>query len=368
LVTRPFYPAPRRAAIPRRELPARTAIAQHRGMKSYHLDPGHGLAGLTIRDADEPEPGAGQVVVRIRANSLGFRDLMVLADNYPLPIRPGVVPGCEGAGEVVAVGADVSRVKPGDRVAATVFPHWQDGPFRRENAAQLGTMLDGLLTEYAVLSEDGVVPVPEHLSYAEAAALPLAAVTAWNALTTGDPLQPGSTVLTLGSGGVSLFALQFAKLAGARVIVTTSSAAKAERLRALGADEVINYREHPSWWEDVRRLTDGLGVDRVVDATGPLAQSLRSVAMGGEVALVGYWLSGAEGATPIDPAVLFGAGAVLRRVATGSRTHFRQLNRAVATHRLRPVIDRVFPFEDLHEAFRYCQSGAGFGKLIISHD
>ncbi|SDI16290.1 zinc-dependent alcohol dehydrogenase family protein [Nonomuraea jiangxiensis] len=336
-------------------------------MKSYRLDPGSGLAGLTLQDRDEPEPGRGQVVVRIRANSIGFRDLMVLGGAYVLPVRPGVVPGCEGAGEVVAVGEDVTRVAPGDRVAATVFPRWLDGPFTRENAAQLGTTIDGVLTEYALLDEDGVVPIPEHLSFEEAAALPLAAVTAWNALTAGGAPRPGSTVLTLGSGAVSLFVLRFAKLGGARVIVTTSGAAKAERLRALGADEVINYRESPAWAEDVRALTGGRGVDRVIDATGPLTQSLKSVAPDGEVVFVGYSLSGAEGAKPVDPATLFMAGAVLRRVATGSRAHFLEMNRAVATHRLRPVIDRVFPFEQVPDAVAYCESGGGFGKVIISH-
>jgi NADPH:quinone reductase-like Zn-dependent oxidoreductase len=320
-----------------------------------------------MRDHDMPAPGRGQVVVRIRANSVGFRDLLVLADNYPLPIRPGVVPGCEGAGEVVAAGADVSRVKVGDRVAATVFPRWLDGPFRRSNAAQLGTMIDGVLTEYAVLGEDGVVPIPEHLSFEEAAALPLAAVTAWNALTSGSALWPGATVLTLGSGAVSLFVLQFAKLAGARVIVTTSSTGKVDRLRALGADEVINYREQPIWWEKVRAMTGGQGVDLVVDAAGPLEQSLKSVAAGGEVAFVGYWLSGAEGAAPIDPALVFRAGAVLRRVAAGSQSHFIELNRAIAMHQLRPVIDRVFPFEELPDGLKHCESGNGLGKVIISH-
>ncbi|MFI7632676.1 NAD(P)-dependent alcohol dehydrogenase [Nonomuraea sp. NPDC049400] len=337
-------------------------------MKSYHLDPGRGLAGLTVQDHDEPAPGRGQVVIKVRANSLGFRDLRVLAGDYPLPIRPGVVAGCEGAGEVVAVGEEVSRVKPGDRVAATVFPRWLDGPFMPDNAAQLGTTVDGMLTEYAVVSEDGVVHIPEHLSFEEAAALPLAAVTAWNALTAGSAPHAGDTVLTLGSGGVSLFVLQFAKLAGARVLVTTSSAAKADRLKALGADEVINYRDEPAWSEKVRALTGGVGVDRVVDATGPLEQSLKSVALSGEVAFVGYWLSGAEGARPIEPATLFGAGAALHRVATGSRAHFAELNRAVEAHRLRPVLDRMFPFEHVPDAFRYVESGGGFGKVIITHD
>ncbi|NIH85480.1 NAD(P)-dependent alcohol dehydrogenase [Amycolatopsis granulosa] len=218
-----------------------------------------------------------------------------------------------------------------------------------------------------MFGEDAVVPVPAHLSFEEAATLPLAAVTAWHALSAGGPLRPGSTVLTLGSGGVSLFVLQFAKLAGARVIVTTSSPVKAERLRALGADAVIDYRENPQWSQQVLDLTGGRGADRVVDATGPLEQSLKSVAASGDLAFVGYWLSGAEGARPVDPAALFGAGAVLHRIATGSRAHFTELTRAVEMHRLRPVIDREFPFEKVPDAFEYCASGGGFGKIVISH-
>jgi 2-desacetyl-2-hydroxyethyl bacteriochlorophyllide A dehydrogenase len=336
-------------------------------MKSYHVTPGKGLAGLSLREGDEPRPGRGQVLVRIRANSVGARDLRILSGGYPLPVTPGVIPGCEGAGDVVAVGADVGRVKVGDRVAATVFPRWLDGPFKLDVAPQLGSGLDGVLTEYAVLGEDGVVPIPAHLSYEEAATLPLAAVTAWNAVSGGRPLHSGETVLTLGSGGVSLFAMRFAKLAGARVIITTSTEGKAERLRALGADEVINYREHPEWWKVVRALTDDQGVDHVLDATGPLDQSLRSLAFDGELSFIGYWLSGAPGSSPIDPGTLFMAGNSLRRIATGSRAHFLALNRAISAHQVRPVIDRVFPFEDVPAAFRHCESGEGFGKVVISH-
>jgi len=337
-------------------------------MRSYHLQPGRGLSGLAIEEHDVPEPGRGQVVVRILASSLGSRDLLVLADEYPLPIRPGVVPGCEGAGQVVAIGADVTTVRPGDRVAATVFPRWIDGPFRRENAGQLGTSIDGMLTEYAVLDENGVVPIPSHLSFEEAAAFPLAAVTAWNSLTAGTAPRPGSTVLTLGSGGVSLFALQFAKLMGARVIITTSGDEKAERLKALGADDVIDYRRNPDWSARVGELTGGEGADLVVDATGPLDQSLKSVALSGELAFVGYRLSGALGSAPVDPGVIFGAGAVIHRIATGSRTHFLELNRAVESARLRPALDRVFGFDEVPEAVEYCKSGAGFGKLVITRE
>ncbi|MFJ4654716.1 NAD(P)-dependent alcohol dehydrogenase [Nocardia sp. NPDC088792] len=336
-------------------------------MRCYRLDPGRGLSGLTLQDHEVPRPGRGQVLVRIRANGLGYRDLLVLENNYPLPITPGVIPGCEGTGEVVAVGADVTRVLPGDRVAATVFPRWLDGPFRFENAAQLGTMIDGVLAEYALLDEQGLVRIPDHLSYEEAAALPLSAVTAWHAVTVGGPLRPGQTVLTLGSGSVSLFVLQLAALTGARVIATTSSVEKAERLRALGADEVIDYRRNPDWHTHVREATGGAGANLVVDSTGPLRKSLQAAARGGEIAVVGYWLSGDAGTEPIDPVTIFSSGAVLRPIATGSRAHFDALNQAVDFHRLRPVIDRTFSFDQVPEALGYIETGGGFGKVIISH-
>jgi len=185
-------------------------------MKSYHANSGAGIAGLTVREHDEPRPGPREALIRMRANSLNFRELMVLRGNYPLPVKPEVVMGSDGAGEIVAVGPGVSRVKVGDRVAAAMFPRWIDGPIEWEYAPQLGGSLDGMLTELVVLSEDAVVRVPEHLSFEEAATLPCAAVTAWNALTGARKLQAGGTVLTLGSGSVSLFALQFAKLCGAR--------------------------------------------------------------------------------------------------------------------------------------------------------
>ncbi|RMI33610.1 NAD(P)-dependent alcohol dehydrogenase [Nocardia stercoris] len=336
-------------------------------MRHYRLEPGRGLEWLTLQQRAVPTPGRNQVLVRIRANAVGFRDLLVLANNYPLPITPGVVPGCEGAGEVVAIGADVTRFGVGDRVAAAVFPQWVDGPFRFDSAAQLGTMIDGVLTEYVVLDEQGLVRIPEYLSYEEAAALPLAAVTAWHALTAGAPLRPGQTVLTLGSGAVSLFAAQLAVVAGARVITTTSSAAKADRLRKLGVDEVIDYRRNPDWHEAVRELTGGAGADRIVDSAGPLHKSIRAAALGGEIALVGYWLSGDAGAEPIDPELLFNTGAVVRPIATGSRAHFEALIQALTVHRLRPVIDRVFAFDQLPEALTYIGSGGGFGKVIVSH-
>lgn len=335
-------------------------------MKSYHLDPAAGERALTVREHQDPEPGPGQAVVRVRASSLSFRELMVLDGDYPLPIRPGVVPVCAGAGEVVAVGAGVSRVAVGDRVLPGVFPRWLDGPFAYESADQLGSSLDGMLTELALLDAEALVPVPEHLSYEEAAALPLTAVTAWNALTGGRPPLAGETVLTLGSGSVSLFALQLATAAGARVIATTSGPEKARRLRELGADAVVDRRTTPDWEQEVRALTDGRGVDRVIEVAGTLDRSLKAVALEGEVAFIGYWLAGEQAAAlPLD--VLFGSAARLRCVAVGSRAQFTALNRAVTAHRLRPVIDRVFPFTDAPAAFRHVRAGGHLGTTVISH-
>src|SRR6266568_6880105 len=211
-------------------------------MKSYHVNLGAGLDGLVMKEHDILVPGPREVLVRVQACSLSFRELMILVLGfYPLPVRPDVVPVSDGAGEVIAVGEGVTRIKVGDRVAGVVFPYWIDGPYTRDFVPQLGGSLDGMLTEYALLPEEGVVHIPKHLSFEEAAALPCAAVTAWNALTGGLPLLAGDIVLTLGSGGVSLFALQFAKLFGTCVIATTSSEEKAERLKALGTDAVVNY-------------------------------------------------------------------------------------------------------------------------------
>ncbi|MEV5875798.1 NAD(P)-dependent alcohol dehydrogenase [Streptomyces sp. NPDC052101] len=333
-------------------------------VRSYHLGSGGGLEGLSLRSHEPRTPGPGEVAVAVRAVSLGFRELLVLHGRYVLPVRPDVVPVSDGAGEVVAVGPDVRRVRPGDRVASTVFPHWLDGPLEPDLLPQLGGTLDGMLTELAILPETALVPVPGHLSYAEAATLPCAAVTAWNALTgDGHGVRGGQTVLTTGSGGVSLFAVQFAKLLGARVIATTGSPDKEGRLRDLGADEVVDRRDVPDWHSAVRALTGGRGVDRVIDTAGTLEQSLKSVAVEGHVALVGS-VSGAW--SPIDPRLLFGVAATVRAVAVGSRAQFTAMNDAITAHRLRPVVDRVFPFERAAEAYRYYESASPLGKVVIS--
>ncbi|MFF9284936.1 zinc-dependent alcohol dehydrogenase family protein [Streptomyces griseosporeus] len=332
-------------------------------VRSYHLRAGAGIDGLSLRTRASRAPGEGEVAVAVRAVSLSFRELLVVRGQYVLPVKPDVVPVSDGAGEVVAVGPGVRRVRPGDRVTATLFPRWLDGPLEPAFLPQLGGSLDGMLTELAVLPEDALVPVPGHLSYAEAATLPCAAVTAWNALTgDGRGLRPGQTVLATGSGGVSLFAVQFAKVLGARVIATTSSADKGRRLRALGADEVVDYRERPDWHTVARDLTAGRGVDRVVDTAGTLEQSLRSLAVDGHLALVGS-VSGDW--APVDPRLLFGVAATVRAVAVGSRAQFAAMNDVIAAHRLRPVVDRVFPFEEARAAYRYYESAGPFGKVVI---
>ena len=333
-------------------------------MKSYRASLGGGIDGIVMRDEPIPTPGPHQILVAVRAVSLNARELSILQGYYPLPVKPDLIPVSDGAGEVVAVGDGVTRVKVGDRIAAAIFPRWIDGPFGMDFAAQLGGSLDGMLSEYALLSEDAAVHIPAHLSYEEAATLPCAAVTAWNAISGGAPLLPGQTVLTLGSGGVSLFALQLAKLFGARVIATTSSDSKAERLLALGADAVIDYRKVPDWYARVRELNGGRGVDVVVEVggAGTLEQSLKAVAFSGQISQVG-WLD--KSTSSISIAAISATVTNIRRIAVGSRAQFLAMNNAIAMHGLRPVIDSVFTFEDAIGAFRHYARGDSFGKIVI---
>ncbi|HEY1094655.1 MAG TPA: NAD(P)-dependent alcohol dehydrogenase [Glycomyces sp.] len=330
-------------------------------MRSYHLSKsGDGVDGLSVRDHERPIPGPGEVAVAVRAASIGFREALVLRGAYVLPVKPDGIPVAEGAGDVVAVGPGVDAVRAGDRVAATVFPTWQDGPWGLEHLPQRGGSLDGMLTEIAVVEEHGLVPIPEHLSYAEAATLPCTAVTAWNALT---GVRAGQTVVTQGSGGVSLFTIQFAKALGAKVIATTSSPAKAKRLTGLGADDVIDYRATPDWPAQVRDLTGGRGADHIVDVTGLLGDSLRAVALGGQVASVGF----VSGTVPmLDPRALFASGATVRPIAIGSRAQFQEMNRLIEAAGIHPVIDSQYPFDDARDAFRRLLSGEALGKIVIT--
>src|SRR5262245_41920312 len=257
-------------------------------MRAYHLDDPGRADGIALRERAEPEPGPTDIVVRVHAASVNRRDLMIRDGSYPLPARPGVVPLSDGAGEVVAVGSEVTRFRPGDRVTGSYWPRWRDGRLAPDLLDQLGCTVDGMATERAVLDEQWAVAVPDHLSWEEAACLSCAGVTAWCSVVGSGAARPGGTVLTLGTGDVSLFAVQFAKLAGCTVVATTSQGGKAARLRALGADHVVDYRATPAWGRAVLDLTGGRGVDLVVETGGPetIGQSLVAAGRYGDVVVL----------------------------------------------------------------------------------
>jgi NADPH:quinone reductase-like Zn-dependent oxidoreductase len=275
------------------------------------------------------------------------------------------VPLSDGAGEVIEIGENVTRWKVGDRVCPIFMQGWLGGALTREKArtALGGGDLDGVLREYGAFDENGLVRVPEHLSYEEAATLPCTAVTAWHALVEFGNLKAGEAVLTLGTGGVSTFAVQLAKLHGARVIATSSSDEKIARVRELGADDTINYKSTPDWDREVFRLTDKVGVDHVVEVggAGTLPRSLNAVRMGGSIAVIGA-LAGGNG---VDPVRILMKSVRLQGIFVGSREMFENMNRAVALNALKPVIDRTFPFEEAREALDYMDSGSHFGKIVL---
>jgi NADPH:quinone reductase-like Zn-dependent oxidoreductase len=331
---------------------------------AYHLDPLRGPEGLSVRPQQRPEPGPGQVVVRVRAASLNRRDLMLMDGTYPLPAKPGVVPLSDGVGQVAAVGPGVTRAAVGDRVTGTYFQRWIAGPQRPAHTReQCGANHDGWLAHYVLLEEESVVHPPDHLTDAEAACLSCAGVTAWAAVTEPEPVAPGETLLIVGSGAVALFALQFARMHGARVLCVTSSAQKAKRLSAAGAHEVIDRTETPQWQQAVRELTCGDGVEYVVDAVGmrTLAQSVSAAAYGARITLIGAFPATAPTSDPFA-----GNYVSIRRIAVGSRTDFEAANRALAAHRTRPLIDREFPFAQAAAAFRYFRDGDPFGKVVVT--
>lgn len=333
-------------------------------MKAFEIQT-FGLDSLTLTERPDPSPGYGQVVIKLRAVSLNYRDLMVVKGLYNPKLPLPLIPFSDGVGEVVAVGEGVTRVKMGDRVAGIFFQKWLSGERTDTNVkSDLGGNIDGLLAEYAVLDENGVVHVPEHLTDEEAASLPCAAVTAWNALITSGGVKAGDTVLIQGTGGVSLFALQFAQLLGARVIATSSSDEKLEKVRQLGASNGINYKQTPDWGKKVQEFTADIGVDYVVEVggAGTLNQSLRAVRYGGQISLIGI-LSGGSG--EISTASILMKSVRVQGINVGSREMFEVMNKAIALHKLRPVVDRVFPFHEAQEALKYMESGAHFGKICI---
>ncbi|MEY9874247.1 NADPH:quinone reductase-like Zn-dependent oxidoreductase [Streptacidiphilus sp. MAP12-33] len=331
---------------------------------AWRLDPLRGADRLRAVPQSRPTPGPGQVLVEVRAASLNRRDLMIMDGTYPIPATPGVVPLSDGVGVVVEVGPGVTRAAVGDRVTGTYFQRWVAGPQRLVDVReQYGANHDGWLARYVLLEEVSVVHVPDHLTDAEAASLTCAGLVAWTAVTNPTPPGPGETLLTVGSGAVALFAVQFARAHGARVISLTSSPEKAKRLRELGADEVVDRTETPDWHLAVRELTGGDGVEHVVDAVGPptLPKSVAAAAYNARVTLIGAF----PATTPLtDP--FAGNYVSIRRIAVGSRTDFEAMNRTLSAHRLRPVVDREFPFEAAPEAYRYVREGTPFGKVVIS--
>lgn len=334
-------------------------------MKIFRLQQFIGHEGLALTEGSIPEPGPGDVVIRVRASSVNARDLLVAAGVFGPGVPAGVIPLSDGAGEVVSVGSAVRRVKIGDRVCATFEDGWISGE-RYDIGLGRGGNGDGMLAEYVLRHEDSVVKLPSYLSDVEAATLPCAAVTAWNGLCVYGKLLPGQTVLVQGTGGVSLFALQFAKLFGARVIATTSSASKAQRLRELGADAVIDYREHPDWEKETLRLTDGEGVDVVVDVVGAatMPKSILSVRRGGRISVIGLMTGVAD--SGFAPA-FFGRFVQFHCIHVGSRDSFEDMLRAMAYHRLKPVISHEFSFEDAPKAYAKMREADHFGKVVIRH-
>jgi NADPH:quinone reductase-like Zn-dependent oxidoreductase len=333
-------------------------------MKAYEIRDKLSLESLTLVDRADPRPGAGQVLLQMRAFSLNYRDLMVIKGLYNPKQRLPLVPLSDGVGTVAAVGEGVTRVKTGDRVAGIFMQKWLTGDVTEEKSrSSLGAQAEGILAENVVLDEDGLVHVPAHLSDEEAATLPCAAVTAWNALIASGDVKPGSSVLIQGTGGVSLFALQFARLAGARLIATSSNDAKLERAKKLGADDGINYKTTPDWDKPVRELTGGAGVDHIVEVggAGTLPKSLKAVRMGGQISLIGVL----SGAGDINPMPILMKNVRVQGIYVGSRDMFDAMNRAIALHKLRPVVDRVFPFAEARDAYRYLESAAHFGKIVI---
>jgi NADPH:quinone reductase-like Zn-dependent oxidoreductase len=334
-------------------------------MKAIVIDGQFGLDHLKLVERPEPKARRGEVIIRTRAASLNYRDTDMVAGTYPFKFPLPLVPMSDGVGEVVEIGEGVTRAKVGDRVIGTFWQSWLGGDFdQTEGIGQLGGDMDGMLQEYVRLDQEGLVHAPERLTDEEAATLPCAALTAWQALVTEGHLKSGETVLVQGSGGVSIFALQFAAMFGARAIATSSSDAKLERAVRLGAAHTINYVKTPLWHSEVRRLNGGRGVDHVVEVGGPdsFLQSLQAIRMGGQIHMIGY-VGSKQG--EMNPLEILYRRAVVRGIPIGSRESFDHMNRAIAFHQMRPVVDRVFPWTDARAALEYMREGKHFGKIVL---
>jgi NADPH:quinone reductase-like Zn-dependent oxidoreductase len=333
-------------------------------MKAVELQNAFGIDSLQVVERPAPTPGPGKVLLRMRAWSLNFRDLLVVKGLYNPKLKFPFVPLSDGVGEVAAVGEGVTRVKVGDRVAGCFVQGWLAGELTDAIfKTGLGGGPQGILAEQVVLSQEGIIHVPAHLTDEEAATLPCAALTAWHALVVEGGVKAGDTVLVQGTGGVSIFALQFARLLGARVIATSSSNDKLARVRQMGASDGINYKETPDWDDRVRELTGGAGVDHVVEVggAGTFNKSLKAVRIGGRIYLIGV-LAG-PGTINIMPILM--KNVRVQGIHVGSREMFEAMNRAIALHQLRPVVDRVFGFGEIREALKHMESGSHFGKVCL---
>lgn len=335
-------------------------------MRVWQIVDDRGVDGLALSEQDILNPGPHQVVIRVQASSLNYRDLSTVENAASRGLALPLVPNSDGAGEIVAVGTEVEKFVEGDLVSSCFFEAWTAGEITpAAMATALGGAHQGVLAEYVVLDQDGVIPVPAGYSAAQASTLPCAALTAWHALTEPYQVAPGDTVLLLGTGGVSVFAQQFCAMMGAKTIVTSSSDEKLSRMRDLGAGHTINYRADADWESTVMDMTDGRGVDRVVEVGGPgtLGKSIAAVRVGGVIALIGI-LTGAAGA--VSPTDLMRKSITLRGIYVGSREMFEQMNRAIEHHGMRPIIDLHVPFDQAQEAYRTMRAATHFGKIVVN--
>ena len=335
-------------------------------MKVYEIRE-FGVDKLSLADRPAPAPESGEVLVKFHAASLNYRDIMIVSGSYNPKMKLPTIPISDGAGEITAVGDGVTKWKVGDRVMPIFAQRWFDGDSSEEKRkTSLGASpdWDGVLREFGTFSQESVVAIPEDLSYEEAATLPCAGITAWNAIAVSGRLKPGDSVLTLGTGGVSIFAIQFAKLFGARVISTSGSAEKIGKLHTdLGVAETVNYREREDWDKAVLEIVSKPGVDHVVEVggAGTLNKSINAVRIGGHIGLIGA-LTGAAG---FSPTAVFMKSIRLQGIYTGSRAMFEDMNKAITVNKLKPVIDRVFEFDEIGEALKYMESGSHFGKIVV---